>query len=213
MQGFTYEQLTDALQSWPRKASPQYLLDLDRIIQLAELRLIKELNIELFDSVESATVTAASRVVPKPAGLISTRTLFLYTAGVYTELKRRTLDYCRAYAPTVATTGTPQFWAELNDEEWYVVPTPSANATVEAHGPYRPESIVDVSNTWLGDNCGELLFSSCLMEAENWLKSDDRYADAEARHLKELQMWKLENRQLIKGGEYSPIAAAATKVG
>lgn len=211
MQGFTYEELTAALQSWPRKKTPEYVEDLDRIIQLAELDLIKKLNIELFDGIDtSAVLSIGSRQVTKPVNLLSTRELWLITAGTRTPLLKRAYSFCLNYAPNETTdTGTPLYFAELNDTTWYVVKTPTVAATVESHGVIRPESIVDADSTWLGDHAGELLFLASLCQSERWLKADDRFADMKSDYDEALQVWKLENRTLMRTGDYSPAAPAA----
>lgn len=214
MQGFTYTELTNALQTWPAKAPPEYLEDLDRIIQNGELRLIKELNVTIFDVIDTTpVVTSGSRLVAKPAGLISTNALWLITSGTRSRLTSRAREFLMNYAPNPTTsTGTPKYYCDRDDTYWEIAPTPTAGATVESHFVKRPGSIVDDDTTWLGDNAGELLFTACLAEAEHWLKADDRYADFMTKHTEDLSLWKLENRNLLRVGAYSPLPAAGQKV-
>lgn len=214
MQGFTYIELTEALQAWPVDSSPEYVDDLDRIIELGELRLIKDLNIELFDTVDTTVVvTAGSVFLTKPTGLLSTRSLRLITAGTRSRLTLRSRDWLENYSPNHTTsTGTPKYFTDYSDTQWQIAPVPLVNATVEAMFVKRPASIVTSDTTWLGNNCGELLFASCLMEAEHYLKADDRFADMQGKYTDQLEKWKLENRQLIRHGDYNPLQAAATKV-
>lgn len=211
MQGFTYTELTSALESWPVESSPEYVEDLDRIIQLGELDLVKKLNIELFDGIDtSAVVTSGSRNITKPDDLITTRELWLITAGTRTPLLKRSYSWCMNYAPNPTTdTGTPSYFAELDESTWYVVKTPTASATVEAHGVIRPESIVDADSTWLGNHCGELLFMASLCAAERYLKADDRFTDMKTDYDEALNVWKLENRNLLRTGDYTPLQPAA----
>lgn len=68
MLGFSYKQLYQALQDWPLKSSALYLSNLNRIIFLGELRLIKDLDLDIFDVNDTVALTVAQTVLPKPAG-------------------------------------------------------------------------------------------------------------------------------------------------
>lgn len=212
MEGFTYNQLIAALQSWPVEANSEYTTDLPKIIDLGELRLIKDLNLDIFDQFDSTiVVTINNRLVPKPSGLIQTRSLALVTAGVRSQLYLRSYDFCINFAPTPATTGALRYFAEYSATHWYVVGTPAAGGTAESHFVKRPTGLASsTQNTWLGDNCGDLLFDCCLMEAEHWLKADDRYADIRTKYYEEkLPSARAELRQSIRMGDYTPFKPAA----
>ena len=217
MQGFTYTQLNQALQDWAENTSSgagEFVENIDRLIQLGELRVVKDLNLEIFDvSDTTAVVTLGSRDVLKPTGLIVCRDLMLITAGVRTPLYKRSPAFCNTFAPNPSTTGTPRYYCEEDDGSWKLFPTPAANATVYSRGIYRPESLVDEEQTWLGDTCGDLIFAATLMEAEHYLKADDRYADYKSKYYEELlPVARMELRELIRGGDYAPYRPTAERV-
>lgn len=218
MQGFTYTQLNQALQDWSDNSSDEvgeFVDNIPRIVQLAELRLVKDLNLEIFDVVDTAAVVSiSSRLVTKPADLIVARELWLITAGVRSPLLERSYAFLMNYAPNPATVGTPKYYAEYSDTYWYLSPTPTLAATIESRGVYRPESIVEAESTWLGDHCGDLLFAASLMEAEQFIKADDRYVDMRTKYLQELlPTARLELRDLIRAGMYAPYRPAAKEAG
>lgn len=66
---------------WPRETadSTEYVANLPIIISAGHLRLIRDLNLEMFDVVDesSSTIAAGSRLVTKPTSLIQTRSLRL----------------------------------------------------------------------------------------------------------------------------------------
>jgi len=214
MRGFTYTELYNALQTWTKDAADEYQSDLNRIIELGELKLIKDLDVTIFDVNDSTpVVTSGSRNVTKPTGCLSTNSLFLLTSGTRSRLVQRSLDWCLEYAPNVTTdTGTPTFFAELNSTTWYIVKTPTATTTLDSYFVKRPNSIVDDDSTWLGDNCGDLLFYACLASSERWLKADDRWQDIITDYQDALQKWKIENRNLLRKGDYSPLMPAAQPI-
>jgi len=78
----------------------------------------------------------------------------------------------------------------------------------------RPPSIVVAQNTWLGDNVGQLLFVACLMEAEQWLKVDDRYADLKTKYYEELlPSARGEVHIAMRAGVYAPLTPIASVPG
>lgn len=214
MEGFTYNQLHDALQSWPVEENDEYTADLPKIIDMGELRLVRDLNLEIFDTTDSAiVVTSGSRFLTKPTGHIQTRTLWLITSGTKTPLLLRSRDFCNSLAPTPATTGVPRYYCEYSTTQWMVVPTPNATGTAESLFIKRPTGLAPgTQNTWLGDNCGDVLFAACLMEAELWLKADDRYADVEKQYNDKLNIARAELRNSIRIGDYAPVKPAAKTV-
>lgn len=214
MQGFTYTQLEQALKDWPEDDDPienGYVDNIPRLTQLAELRVVKDLNLDMFDVPDtSAVVTANSRDVAKPAGLIVVRSMWLITSGVRTPILKRSRDFITNYAPNPSTTGTPKYYCEKSDVYWTIVPTPAAGATLETFGVYRPASLYDEESTWLGDNCGDLIFAAALMESEQFLKDDDRYKEMREKYYQELlPTARLELRNLIRSGDYAPYRPAA----
>jgi hypothetical protein len=66
MQGFNYQQLYQALQDWPYKASATYLANLNRIIFMGELRLIRDLDLDIFEVNDQVALSIGATTVPKP---------------------------------------------------------------------------------------------------------------------------------------------------
>lgn len=216
MQGFTYSELEQALQDWPDDTDDTiggYVDNIPRMVQLAELRVVKDLNLDIFDVTDtSAVVTASNPLVVKPAGLIVTRSMWLITATVRTAILQRSRDFVRNYTLDPSVTGTPKYYAEETELSWRIGKTPAANATIETIGIYRPASLYDEESTWLGDNCGDLIFTAALMESEHLLKADDRYTEMKTKYYEELlPLARAELRNLIRAGDYAPYRPAATK--
>lgn len=66
MQGMNLAQLTQALQDWPVYKSTLYLANLNRLIFMGELRLIRDLDLDIFDVNDSVALTTGAVVIPKP---------------------------------------------------------------------------------------------------------------------------------------------------
>lgn len=216
MQGFTYDELTAALQSWPEEDADEFLDDLPRIIQLGELRLVRELNLDIFDTVTNPllTVTGNNRALEKPEDLITTRSVFVVIGSQSYPVYLRSREFCEHFAPDITRLGRPRYYYEHSESEWRLVPTPNANMEARVFYVARPEGLSEENqNTWLGDRCGDLLFDCCLMEVEHWVKADDRYEDIKTKfYAEKLPAARLELRNIIRAGDsYSPYKPSAKK--
>lgn len=66
MQGFNYTELYAALQAWPLKSSSVYLANLNRMIYLGELRLVVDLDLDIFDVNDVVQANLGDTSIPKP---------------------------------------------------------------------------------------------------------------------------------------------------
>lgn len=215
MPSFTYDQIVQAMQDWPQNDSAQageYVPNIPRIISLGHTRLVRELNLEVFDYVEDLLATQGDRIVAKPDGLIQVRHMRLVDGdGVETPLELRSYSYVTRYAPDPAVEAPPRYYAEYDVDSFIVVPTPDDDYSVRCRFIRRPEE-PSASNqlTWLSEKCGDLLFVCCLMEAEHFIKADDRYADMKSKYYEELlPVARLELRRSIRSGDYQPYKGSA----
>ena len=330
---FTYLTLTQALQDWPVNYSGGYIANLPNIISLGELKLLRDLNLEIFDVNDSSfTLTTGSNTVTKPAGLVSLRTMQLALAATTTNVAanptaigasqatfqsttsinfngtlgaspvtvatpaqftvtdttaspgtgggiivtvqgldyagdaqteqivsvngetvsglvrwsliifvnvsdgstaqtlsyglaavsastlgqrwpvlKRNYDYVTNYASMPNVTQRPKYYAEQDTNVWLLSQASDQNYVAVVRFIKRPQSLVTISGgvTWLSANCSDILFHACLMEAENFLKADDRYSDIEEQYNTKLQIARIELRNSIREGDYSPVKPAA----
>lgn len=181
--------------------------------------------VEVIDTIASSTVTGTTRFatvtsITSQRGSISSPTLSVkvgkaaVTATVLGEsypVVKRSKDFCDAYNNDPAVVGRPKYFNEYSFSEWEVVQSADQSYGVILHYIIRPESIVDAGSTWLGTNCGELLFLASLLEAERYLKADDRFDDIHQDYQEKLATRRMELRDSIRRGDYTPVAPAATK--
>ena len=279
MMGFSYPQLYQALQDWPVKYSTLYLANLNRMIYLAELRVIRDLELDLFDVHDQVTIAANATSVPKPsqaqtitftaqiakgatsatlssawggttgpyvatftdneiqavtltatattatwtlpmaaaAGntavlaplMVVERNLWSVYSGATKLIVKRSYDFLQNYL--AATAGRPLYYCDDGPNQWLIAPATDANTTaIKRRYVQRPVSIIIAQNTWIGDNLGDLLFTAALMESEQFVKSDDRYADMRTKYYQELiPQALLEIQSLVRSGKYSPLQPVA----
>lgn len=132
-------------------------------------------------------------------------------------LELRSKGYCQAYAPDLRATGRPRFYNEHSATQWEVVDAADQDYVVISHHVQRPQGLSSSSpnsTTWLSSAVPDCLFAACLMEAEQYLKADDRYSDFRNKYYQELlPAARLELRNLIRLGDRGPFQGAARAAG
>jgi hypothetical protein len=123
---------------------------------------------------------------------------------------KRNVDFIQNFSQDPTVFGPPRYYAELDSATWLLAPPTDQLYGLETRYIIRPQTIVTAGSSWLGDRCGDLLFQCALMEAEHYLKADDRFADIGADYATKLQKARTELRNTIRQGDYSPVKAAAT---
>lgn len=181
---YTYAQLTAVIKTYAEDTDADYVAQIDDFIAKAETRILRDLDLELFEAWSLVTISSGSRTVPKPTNTVVINDLFVRTPGgqKWVEVPRRSYEYCIMFAPKEASTAFPIYYAELDGTNIYVVPTPdqayaSGNARVRA--TIRPMGLGSSNTTsWMGDNVADLLFHACMIEAHNYLKNPAKVKEA-----------------------------------
>jgi hypothetical protein len=168
---------------------------------LAETRLLKDLDLDLWDTVTAGTFantgTATDRLVTRAASLLVVRSFHYIDAnGNRQLLEPRSYEFCVDYWPKfTTTTSAPKYYCPYTETQWMVVGTPAGGLSYEIHGMVRPAGLSgSVATTWLSTNTPDALLWACMIEAEQYLIADERlplwqrrYEDAVRSALRELK--------------------------
>jgi hypothetical protein len=174
---YTYATLVAALQDTVEDDGAEYAAAIPNIIALAEDKILRDLNLELFDTVTALAFTAANPLLTKPTGAIATRSLhYTNAAGNLVLLEPRSWEMVKDYWPKEATTtATPKYFTDYSPTQYYIAGTPSGTNVVSARCIVRPAGLTSiVTTTWLSSYMGDLLFYACLTSSEQYLKADAR---------------------------------------
>ncbi len=185
---YTYTSLTDAIKSFAEDTEPKFVAALPDFVGKAETRILRDLDLELFEQWLQVTISGSDRLIAKPSDVIEVNDLFIRNPAsqIWVECPRRSFEYCVTYAPVEATLGVPRYYSEFDEDFVYVVPTPdqsyaSGNARIRA--TIRPSGLtISNQNTWLGDNMGDLLFHACMIEAQEFLKHPAKMQEAATKY-------------------------------
>jgi hypothetical protein len=144
---------------------------LPRLITLAERRIARELKIQGFITAVETPLQVGLSVYEKPDRWRDTVSMTLDGVPIFA----RSYEYCRSYWPNPAETGTPQFYADYNYQNWLLVPTPDSAQTLEVLYYEQPPLLGDDCQTnWLTEYAPDLLTYATLLEATPFLKNDER---------------------------------------
>jgi len=173
----TYTQITTNLRDWLEDDSAEFTGSIDEVINLAEMRLWKDLDLSIFSTSGLTAPTALGiTTVTKPIStdIVTWQSLYYDVGGVRTWLELRSYDYVIDHQ-TIGVNSAPKYYAELSETQWLLSPIPDAIYTLNLRGIARPTRLaVGNPTTWLSTHQDDLLFKCALAEAEGFLKADDR---------------------------------------
>ena len=170
----TFTELKDAIADWLDRSDLT-----DRIpdfIALAEARINRELRIRPMEVRSTMYTTADQQYFQLPGGYIQMRNIQLNTNPT-TPLEYITPEMLdRLYGST--TTGKPRAYTLIGDEI-QLAPIPDSAYQVEMafyekFTPLGDGSAGTVTSNWLTANAPDLLLYGALMEAEPFIKNDER---------------------------------------
>jgi hypothetical protein len=144
-----------------------------------------------------------------PSGPFPGSSAPIITTGMKAPTYKRAFDYLRNFGNNPAVTGPPRYYAEQDSNTWLLSAYADQNYGIVVRYLMRPLSVVVLGSSWLADRCGDLLLLTSLMEAEHYLKGDDRFGDLEQDYKMKLQIAKAELRNSTRQGDYSPVKSAA----
>lgn len=210
---FTYTSLTSTIINFTEDQGTEFAAMVDTLIAMGEDRVLRDLDLELFDVTATSTFSTASPWLTKPDDMVALRTLhYTTTLGSYVIIEPRSWEICKDYWPNVSTTtSTPKYFAEYSDDEWFIAGTPASGLTVTARYIKRPPGLsASVSETWLSTRVGDLLLYGCLISAEEFLKADERITVWKSEYNERLMACRRELKPETRT-DYMPMTAIPTK--
>jgi hypothetical protein len=189
----TFASLTLDLQNYPERADATYVANIPRFIMQAENRIAAEARGLGFITTMTANLVVGQQQLAKPARW---RETVSFNIGIGTGnsqrkfLLQRPYELLRVYAPDPTTNGQPKYYADWDYYNWLIAPTPDFAYPFEVIAHQRPQPLDSANLTnWTTEFAPQLLLSACLLEAQSFLKRDDRiqvYQEQYDRALKQV---------------------------
>tara|TARA_E500000318_G_scaffold110478_1_gene126026 strand:- start:1758 stop:2405 length:648 start_codon:yes stop_codon:yes gene_type:complete len=171
----TYGELKQAIQDYTENDETTFVNNLPLFIRLAEERILKSVQLNLFQKNQFGTMTTGNQYLAAPSDFLAPFSLSIDVSGDAEFLLFKDLDFVQTYTPDPTTTGQPKYYAQFDVDNFILAPTPNANYTVDIHYLYRPASITagaDSGTSWLSTNAEIALLYASLIEAYTFMKGD-----------------------------------------
>ena len=194
---FTYSQLKTAIQDYTENNETTFVTNIPLFIRLAEERILKNVQLNLFRKNATATIVQGSQYFTCPSDFLAPFSLSFRSTDenkVFVDFKDP--SFLQTYTPNSSTQGTPKYYSVFDIENFLIAPTPDASYTGELHYFYRPQSLTagsDSGTTWLSINAELSLLYASLIEAYTFMKGEQDVMGMYNQKLQEslvgLKMW------------------------
>jgi hypothetical protein len=182
--------------------------NLPSVIDYAEQRCYRELQLLSTVTRDTATLTADSRtfVLPSNNGrFVTTQGINVYgpngTGTVRVQLTPASRDYVDAAWPSetsTSTTSVPSYYAMLTDQTVIVAPAPGSSWVAEVVGTIRPTPLsVSNTTTYLTTYLPDLFIAASMVQMSGYMRNFGSQADDP----KMAQSWENQYQMLLKSAD------------
>ena len=186
------------------------------IIEHAELKIFREIDLDVFKKYKTASLTSSDAFVAMPGALPVDFEFARYvhifspsgSLGGLTDNERVTLQkkdssYINEYWPNRTSTGVPKYYANWDNDTIILAPTPNEAYTIELAYNAQPTGLSSSNTTtWVSNNAPQLLLYACLIEAFKFLKNPDMLNIYTVSYKEELQTMGQEQMGRRRRDEY-----------
>lgn len=170
-------------------SDPNYVIALPNIIDDAEQRLYRELDLLSTVTRDTGLLAANSRNFTLPSNngrfvVIEQMNVITPVATTNPDLGTRnpllptSKEYLDVVYPSVTGAGVPNLMAPISDQAWIVGPWPDAAYTVEVIGTIRPAALsADNPNTFLTDYLPDVFLAAALVMSAGYQKNFSSMGD------------------------------------
>lgn len=173
---FTYGQLKQALQDYLETSETSFVNNIPLFIRLSEERILKSVQLSLFRKNATASATIGNKYLACPSDFLAPFSLSYMGDNndkVFIEFKD--VSFIQEYTPDSSTVGAPKYYAQFDNGNFLLGPSPDDDYQMELHYFYRPASLTagsDSGTTWLSVNAELTLLYGAILEAYIFLKGD-----------------------------------------
>ena len=171
-------------------------------IRSVELDVAGKVDYDDLRKYATSTFTAGNRAVSMPSDTLILRSVEHISSGVRTFLEKRDISFISEFNGTGAQ-GTPKYFANYDDFNILVAPTPAAADTVQINYIKDPPNFTSTINTYLSTYQESMLLHGVLSEAFRFLKGPmDLYNLYKTKYDEEIQNFALQQMGRRRRAEY-----------
>lgn len=181
----TFSEMETRVKNWLENEGTEFDTEFTTMLENAELRISRELNIDAMIEHETTSLTQAQPFLAKPPSWVATRSMhYVDTSGDFQPIHMREHTFLMDYWPKRSTEGAPKFWSSFDEDTFWIAPTTNATITIELAYEQRIDGLSAVTTeTWLSINHPDVLFAAILVEGGVFAKDTEEYALWEKRYM------------------------------
>tara|TARA_R110002020_G_scaffold346742_2_gene560575 strand:+ start:834 stop:1688 length:855 start_codon:yes stop_codon:yes gene_type:complete len=138
---FTYTTLKEAIKDYTQNDETSFVKNLPLFIKLSEERILKAVQLSVFEKNASGNMTASNQYLACPSDFLASNSLTITNSSNYEFLQFKELEFVQSYNPNPSSTGVPKYYAQFDVDHFILAPTPDAAYTVDMSYFYRPASL------------------------------------------------------------------------
>lgn len=182
-----YNELDTMLQNWAESNETTFTAEIANIINLACLKVARDLKLEKFRKRVTGTFTdtvATLTLSTEDADVIAVDSMIVNDGTSNWPLEERSGSAIDLYNGT----GLPLYYTEQDVDTIRVAPVPDDNYAYTMMGYQRPAELDDTTTTsnWITDNVPDLVFLACLEWSNLFLMDENVAAEYRKRYDAEL---------------------------
>ena len=176
---------------------------IDQFLTNTELDIAGAVDYDDLRKYSTSNVTTGNRYVVMPADLLILRSVQIINSNVRDFLEKRETSFISEYAPNDTVTGQPKYYANWDETNILLAPTPDSVYQIQINFIKDPPHFNSSTNTFLSEHQEALLLYGVLKEAYSYLKGpDDLYKLYSDRYNQSIQAFALQQMGRRRRGEY-----------
>jgi len=171
-------------------------------IRSVELDIAGKVDYDDLRKYSTSTFTSGNRYVSLPADCMVMRSVQVINGSDRTFLEKRDTSFISEYNNSGAT-GLPKYWANWDDFNILVAPTPDSAYTIQINYIINPPQFTASNNTFLSQYQESMLLHGVLVEAFSYLKGPlDIYNLYKSKYNEEIQNFALQQMGRRRRAEF-----------
>ena len=176
---------------------------LDQFIRNVELDIAGQVDYDDLRKYANSNTTSGNRFVSMPGDLLILRSVEIINSNIRDFLEKKDTSFIAEFAPNETVTGTPKYFANWDETNILLAPTPNAAFDIQINYIKDPPHFDSSTNTYLSEHQEALLLYGVLRECFGFLKGpEDLYKLYSDRYNQSIQAFGLQQMGRRRRGEY-----------
>ena len=176
---------------------------LDQFIRNTELDIAGQVDYDDLRKYANSTTTSGNRYVSMPSDNLILRSVQIISSNIRDFLEKKDTSFIAEFAPNETVTGIPKYYADWDQNNILLAPTPNAAFQIQINYIKDPPHFNSTTNTFISTNQEAMLLYGVLKEAYIFLKGpEDLYKLYSERYNQSIQAFGLQQMGRRRRGEY-----------